>query len=133
MQRRPRFEVFAVLVGLMAGLALAAVAVLSYEWNVPSGVGATVLRALLVYGLAGGLTGWLVRRAHDRQQQPVSCLPPALHAMAAGVLIVAGHFLLLEWANAGPTPGAARFLTEAVLAALLAAAAGMIGGRRLQR
>ncbi len=121
------------LAGWIAGLALAAGSVLSYGWNVPNGVGATVLRALLVYGLAGGLTGWLVRRAHDRQRQPISYLPPALHAMAAGALVVSGHFLMLEWANAGPTPDIARFLTEAVLAALLAAAAGVIGGRRLQR
>lgn len=129
--RRPRFDIWAVLAGSVLGLMLGLGAVLSYRWPLPEGLGTVLVRAVLIYGPAGGLTGWFVRRAHARRQERTDYVPPALHAMATGFVVVAGHYFTLRLISTAATPALEWIIAEGFLAVMISAIAGLIAGGRL--
>lgn len=128
---RLRFDVWAVLAGSALGLVLGLVAVLSYRWPLPEGAGTVLIRAVLIYVPAGCLTGWLVRREHARRRERTEYVPPALHAMVTGVVVVVGHYIILRLMRTVATPALVWIAAEAFLAVMFAAVAGLIAGGRL--
>lgn len=129
--RKPRFDVMAVLAGSALGFVLGLGAVLSYQWPLPEGVGTVLIRAVLIYAPAGCLTGWLVRREHARRRERTEYVPPSLHAMATGVVVVVGHYFTLHLMSTVATPALVWVVAEAFLAIMITAAAGLIAGGRL--
>lgn len=129
--RRLRFTVWAVLAGSVLGLVLGLGAVLSYQWPLPEGAGTVLIRAVLIYVPAGCLTGWLVRREHARRRERTDYVPPALHAMATGVVVVVGHYVVLRMMSTVATPALVWIAAEAFLAVMISAIAGLVAGGRL--